>query len=241
MLPTDVVFLPVNVIHWPGVDNGIQSRPIRWHRIVWRSRHSERCFRFNRDSDRGGGIVQELVECVVSKCNVLWCACVGGAGSSYLWHENQNERADQGLPNQNRKTSHRAYIFKFAQANSFWLSCNFDPKSANYIPSLLRPEWLPFGPAVSAHCGRLAQTHISLIFFARTFLEQNCVLIPAGRSRAVRAKAKKSLSGSRKTARSRAACPRIEVRGHGGAAPLVAIEIVRAGYSHAPPEAFRNC
>jgi hypothetical protein len=29
---------------------------------------------------------------------------------------------------QNRKTSHRASFFKFAHADSLWLSCNFDPK-----------------------------------------------------------------------------------------------------------------
>jgi hypothetical protein len=52
---------------------------------------------------------------------------------------NQTERADQYC--QNRKTSHRASFFKFAHADSLWLSCNFDPKERKLyliMPSGLR-------------------------------------------------------------------------------------------------------
>jgi len=77
------------------------------------------------------GSVHEFVEVVVD-VGSGGRAGDGGGGSCVFVARNQTERADQYY--QNRKTSHRASFFKFAHADSFWLSCNFDPKERKLYP-----------------------------------------------------------------------------------------------------------
>jgi len=98
------------------------------------------------------GSVHEFVEVVVDVVAVV-VQVMAVVGAAYLWHETRLS-APISIT-QNRKTSHRASFFKFAHADSFWLSATSIPKSANYIPSCLPDCVLPFGPAVWRHAGAL--------------------------------------------------------------------------------------